>query len=290
MRSSVVRSETYMDENFKNRKFDVIVLAGQSNASGSGFGAPEDAFCGDPRIFSLVNDYTADVKKTEYGNEYLEIKYSDGFTVKPSAEFFDADGNGFGKKGTFAFYFAEEYARNDLENGRDLLIVETAIGGTGFSKDHWKVGDPLYERMIKMIGYALSLNAENRLKCVLWHQGEHDSWENPQFTDRERFDFYYANLSALIKSFRAKFGTVPFVAAGFTKEWYDAYPHQCEAVYTATEKVFSENPACRFIRDTFDLDCNKDAVGIDDTVHFCKRSLKILGGRYYRAYKELSAK
>ncbi|MBQ9485894.1 MAG: hypothetical protein IJU83_03550 [Clostridia bacterium] len=279
-----------MLEDFKNKKFDVVVLAGQSNASGSGFGAPEDAFNGNPHVFSLINDYSADVKTTAYGNEYLDIKHTDDYNIKPSAEFIESDRKELGSKGTFAFFFAEEYVKNRLEKGRDLLIVETAIGGTGFAKNHWKVGDPLYERMLKMTDMALSLNPENRLVCVLWHQGEHDSWENPQFNDKERYDFYYENLSATLKGFRVKFGVVPFIAAGFTKEWYDEYTRQCEAVYTATEKVFEENPCCRFIRDTLDLDCNKDAVGIEDTVHFCKKSLKTLGARYYRAFEELSAK
>ena len=277
-----------MLEEFATKKFDVILLIGQSNASGSGLGQPEYAYKVNPRIYSLSNEYAATVEKTAYGNEYLNIAYTDDYGIKLTEEYENSSGKG--KAATFAFFFAEKYLKNDLKADRDILIVEAAIGGTGFSKNHWGVGDPLYERAIKLTRLALSLNPENRLITMLWHQGEHDSYENAQFNDKERFEFYYGKLSAMLKGLRRELGVVPFIGAGFTKEWYDEYERQCKAVYSATEKVFGENPACRFITDTFDLDCNHDEVGTEDYVHFGKKSLITLGERYYNAFKELSAK
>ena len=39
-----------MLKNFTNEKYDIIILAGQSNAEGSGFGPVEDPFVPDERV------------------------------------------------------------------------------------------------------------------------------------------------------------------------------------------------------------------------------------------------
>lgn len=274
-----------MFEEYKNQKFDIVVIMGQSNASGSGLGKKEDAYKPNPDIFTLNNSYTAEVKGTGYGNEYLDMKFSDDYYIEVARE--DEKEGDLGYKGNLAYSFCEEYYKNDLEKDRKILIVKAAIGGTGFSKNHWGVGDVLYERTIKLTRMALDLNPQNRLVAFLWHQGEHDTFENAHFNDKERYDFYYAKLSAMLKGLRKEFGLVPFIAAGFTKYWINDYKNQCKAVYDATEKVFAENQDCAFIKDTLDLRCNNDILGNKDIVHFCKKDLYELGRRYYKTWKNM---
>ncbi len=263
-----------------NEKFDIIILAGQSNAEGFGVGEDKLEYIPDDNILIQRGKFSSSVKKTEYGNEYLDLKLSDDYYIEKASL---KDG-----VGCFAFSFAKKYKENNLENGRKILIVQSAIGGTGFTKKHWGVGDVLYNRMIKMVQYALSLNIENRIVAFLWHQGEHDSFENPQFNNEERRDFYYYKLTQMITDFRNKFGNVPFISAGFTRQWYESYPEQCKAVYQAIEKIADENEKVAFISYTEDLLSNAEKVGNDDKVHFCKESLSVLGLRYYEKWSILN--
>ena len=274
-----------MFEQFKNEKFDVIIMAGQSNASGSGLGHAEDAYTPVADVFMLSNPYDAKIAEGAYGNQYLDLSYSDKFNIEQAYE--DAKDDTFGAKGCLAYSFSEEYIKNRLKDGRKVLIIKAAIGGTGFSKNHWGVGDELYQRMVKMTKMALDINPENKLVAVLWHQGEHDTFENAQLNDAERFDFYYEKLSTMLKTFRKEFGVVPFIGAGFTKKWYADYKNQSDAVYGATEKVVSENAQCAFLKETFDLQSNHDIFGNNDIVHFCKKGLYELGRRYYKAYENI---
>ena len=49
-----------------------------------------------------------------------------------------------------------------MEPGRKILILRTAVGGTGFRDHRWGMTDDLYLQMMEMIRTALSLNPKNR--------------------------------------------------------------------------------------------------------------------------------
>ena len=78
-----------------------------------------------------------------------------------------------------------------IKEGRKVLIVKTAIGGTGFMRNHWGKGCPMTERAFKMIDYSLSLEENSRIVAVLWHQGEHDAFESPELSSLTRENFYF---------------------------------------------------------------------------------------------------
>ncbi len=272
------RTKTQKNE---SEKYDIIILAGQSNAQGSGLG-DENGYTPDTRVHVMRGDFSATVKESEYGNQYLDIEFSPIYQTEIAKNQL--------KEGkiysNLAYFVGLDYANEKLENGKKVLIVDTAIGGTGFAKKHWGVGDTLHNRMIKMVESALQSNKENKIVAFLWHQGEHDSFEFAELNAKEREKFYYTKLNELVKDLRARWGEIPVVCAGFTKAWYDQYPTQCGAIYKATERVMRENKKCSFIQNTFDLKNNKQAVGVEDEIHFCNESLKILGHRYFDALKE----
>lgn len=262
-----------------NEKFDIIVLAGQSNAGGCGAGETKYTYEPDEDIYVLKGDYTATAQKTEYGNEYLDIKLSNEYYTQIASQK--------GGCGSFALSFAQMYKKNNLQHGRKILIVQTAIGGTGFAKNHWAVGEYIYDRMIKMVEYALSFNKENRIIAFLWHQGEHDSFENPTLNFEERKNFYYDKLCAMIDGVREKFGEVPFVGAGFTRLWFENYPEQCKAIYSAMDKIALNKSQVGFVSNTEDLLSNAETVFSQDKVHFSKEALYLLGLRYYKKWCEI---
>ncbi|MBQ9734615.1 MAG: hypothetical protein IJV95_02030 [Clostridia bacterium] len=274
-----------MIKDLLNGKFDIIIIAGQSNAESSGEGPSYNSdWVEDDDILMLKGDFDAKVAKKAYGNEYLDIEVSDKYYIERAKERIIN-----GKVcAIFGNYFAKMYKENRLEKDRKILLIQTAIGGTGFAKWHWGLKDALYNRMLKMTEQALALNPENRVVALLWHQGEHDSFEPPEMEDNVRKQTYKKNLSALIDGVREKFGNkLPFICAGFTKYWVNEYPNQCAAVLGATKEVCESINDARFIEKTDDLEVNDEAVGNGDTVHFSRRALYILAERYYNAYKEI---
>lgn len=274
-----------MIKNLLNGKFDIIIIAGQSNAESSGVGpAYKEDWVEDDDILMLKGDFNAKVAKKAYGNEYLDIEVSDNYYIERAKERIIN-----GKVcAVFGNYFAKMYKENYLEEGRKILLVHTAIGGTGFAKWHWGLKDVLYKRMLSMTEDALSMNPENRVVALLWHQGEHDSFEPPEMADEERKQTYKNNLTALIDGVREKFGNdLPFICAGFTKFWVADYPNQCEAILSATKEVCESKNDAYFIEKTDDLEVNDQVNGEGDTVHFSRRALYILAERYYDAYKKI---
>ena len=259
-----------MEKEINNEKFDIILIAGQSNAEGCGLGEDKFEFVLDNDIMIMRGFFEALMKKSECGNTYLDFKFSDEYKISNADYIFNNDNQ---KTGCFAFSFAKEYKANWLEKGRKILIVHTAIGGTGFASNHWGVDDCVYKRMIKMVNYALGLNSENRLVAFLWHQGERDCIENEYFSDVERQDFYYRNLTQMLTTFRDKFGNLPFISAGFTRKWRERYPSQCQAIYDGTQRVVNEQGNAAFITQTEDLKSNMEMLGNQDEVHFCKEAL-----------------
>lgn len=78
-------------------------------------------------------------------------------------------------RGELALIFAQEYVKSNLlAADRKVLILRTAVGGTGFEREQWGPGCPVEERMHEMIQYALAMNPKNRIVAFLWHQGESD--------------------------------------------------------------------------------------------------------------------
>lgn len=263
-------------------KFDIIVLAGQSNAEGNGYGDVENPYLETSDIKMLTGDYEAKVKQTSYGNDYLYLKVFDEYTISNAKERI-SEGKTYGN---LALTFAERYRQNDLAKDRKILILNAAIGGTGFAKRHWGVGDLLYKRMTDMAECALKMNKQNRIVAMLWHQGEHDAFEEAELNYDQRKDKYVGNLSALIEDFRARFGRIPVICGKFAKTWADDYRLNCEAIYEATRIVCDSEGDMKLV-ETEDLHTSHMDTGSGDHVHFSRAALYELGERYYKEFKKI---
>ena len=110
--------------------YDIIILAGQSNAEGTGVGEggryePKDdiLFLYDPQDNGFYFD--------EDGEPHLKVKRPWDFLIAPAKERF-CDGE---DRANFALWFAEKYkAQGLLGKDRKILIVNAAVGGTGFKR------------------------------------------------------------------------------------------------------------------------------------------------------------
>ena len=250
-----------MLKDFTKENFDIIIQAGQSNAEGSGIGPAVIPYQPKPTVYAMAQDRTIGVAREA------------------------ADGNAI--RGNFALSFADCYINAGLlAEGRKLLILRTAVGGTGFLDEKWRPQDPLFFQMLDMARTALSLNPANRIICVLWHQGETDA------ILKADHDTHVKNLSTLIRLTREAFGEIPFIAGDFVQQWETEYADLCAPVVDAMRAVCKETAACAFV-ETDGLKSNKQELellmpGMEDTIHFSRQSLYELGRRYFDAYRKLT--
>lgn len=253
-------------------KYDIILQAGQSNAAGYGHGPAEHPYVPDPRVLYLT---AGDPEAGEYDpkGDY-EISVA---AERPNPAFGPED-----RLGDFSLSFAQRYVEEGLlAPGRKLLIVRTAVGGTGFLKHYWQVGDPLYERMLRMTDYALALNPQNRLVGFLWHQGEHEA---AFLNDPQR---YHDQLLEVVESVKTCYGKaeLPFICGGFCDQWAQENQPACDNIMAVIRKV-AEKLGGAYIK-TADLRSNDQKTGDGDTIHFCREDLQELGRRYFAAYQKL---
>ena len=270
--------------NASNEKFDIIIVAGQSNALGCGNGKTKTPWVPNENIVMFNERFTAEFITTTYG-DLLEIETT-GDCYLTIADEREENGE---KRGVFALAFAKKYVENNLEKGRKLLLVQTAIGGTGFARGHWGENERLEKRMFEMVDSALSMNKENRIVGVLWHQGEHDIFRNADFDYDERYSYYKQKLTNLLLRIRAKYGEVPFVSGSFCKGWISEQKvENVKAIKDVYSYVLSTYDKVNHVWNTDDLKSNSEMVeGNGDNIHFSRDACYELGRRYYEKFNEI---
>ena len=255
-------------------KFDIIIMAGQSNAEGCGLGEVEKPYVPNARIMQL------DVRKTVvHTPENLTVN----FISEPILSIAEEIDNGNGKLGNLALSFAQKYIENGLlAEDRKLLIVRCGIGGTGFKKGHWGLRDVVYLHMLKMVDFALQTNEENRLVAFLWHQGEHDAFEknDPQVFEKQ--------LRDMICDVRVRYQTpnLPFIAGDFVADWKGKNIDDCTPIIEKIQSVATTIGNGAFVQ-TSGLLSNDQAIGNGDDIHFCRAALYELGARYFEEFRRL---
>ena len=251
--------------------YDIIVSAGQSNAEGTGHGPVSEEY----RINEDILYLSGEVSDVMDGDDRIITYPNKTLTIDVAKERITEKG----ETGDFALSFAEAYVRNNLlVEGRKILIVRAALGGTGFQRKQWGEGGPLEERMHEMIEYALSLNEKNRVVAFLWHQGEHDAFEG------NHPDNYEKQLTLFLNTVREKYSckNVPFIAGDFCNEWKNKNLEQCIPIVDKIRRVFSREKY-GFV-ETSDLLSNNQKTGNGDDIHFCREALHTLGKRYFEEY------
>lgn len=252
-----------MLKDFTKEKFDIIIQAGQSNSEGAAFGSVEDPYVPDERVWYLNQNGTL----TQAAEE---VWYND-------------------VRSNFGLPFAREYLRTGmLPEGRKLLILRSAVGGTGFLDGRWVMEGDLYQQMMNMIRTALSLNPENRLVALLWHQGETDSVRGASF------EVHYKHLSGLLSSVRTTFQVpdLPFIAGDFVQDWKGDNMEACIPVVDAMRAVCRDCGHGGFV-ESEGLLSNRKVLDYrpmnwgEDSIHFSRRAIYELGQRYFEAFTRI---
>ncbi len=255
-----------MLKDFREEIFDIIVQAGQSNAEGYGCGPVDTPYQPKDSVWYLDGDFTI----TKAAERVMKNE----------------------THGNFSLSFADRYLQDGrLTEGRKLLILRSAVGGTGFYDRRWGMKDDLYLRMMEMIRTALSLNPKNRVIAFLWHQGETD------VEGKMSYQTYYDHLSSLLDSVRTEFNVqnLPFVAGDFVPSWKSKKAEEaCANIVNAIQDVCNNLGCGKFVT-TEGLLSNYEELGRptlnwDDTIHFSRKSQYELGNRYYDAFSEIKKK
>ncbi len=266
-------------QTYSNEKFDIILLAGQSNSEGYGVGEATEEYIPDERILWL-NDNSMPRFENENGKDVFKINYPAEISITVA----DEPAVGDTKVGKLALWFARAYVANGLlKEGRKLLILNAGVGGTGFRDIQWGVGRTLYRRAKDFTRATLGMNAENRLVTFLWHQGECDSFENADWDVERRYTTHKKNLGEMFADFKAEFSCpdLPVISGGFCDEWYLKNKVPCDAVLKAIREVCAEHGG--FV-ETADLKSNNEQCGNGDDIHFSRESTHVLGQRMFEEY------
>lgn len=258
--------------NCGKEKLDILIQGGQSNAEGFGLGPVKCEYVPCGEILYLTDDRTVEVWPR--GVKFIGNK---GFSITEAG-----DHQGYeGICGDFSLAFAKAYIRcGFLREDRKLLIVRTAVGGTGFVTAQWGLQDALYTRLVEMVDFALSMNIENRVVGFLWHQGETDAIEG------NTKEIYHAQLIAMLNDIRMRYGKMPFVAGDFVHEWKNQNIGIAGPIVETIRQVCDECEMSAFV-ETNDLPSNNQKIGNGDEIHFCRESLCELGCRYFSAFEGL---
>ena len=246
-----------MENDFAAQAFDLFVQGGQSNSDGTGFGDVERPYEPTEKVLYMLPGG---------GIEVAKERPWDGMTA-----------------GDLSLSFAEKYIADGLlAEGRKILILRGAVGGTGFLDGRWRPGDDLHANLMRMIKEALALNIENRPVVFLWHQGETDAGL------KASYETHAKHLETLVGDVREACFTpsLPFICADFVQEWKAVEGTTFPLVERAMRNVCKADPFAKFV-ETDGLASNNQQYGGGDTIHFSRAALQQLGVRYFEAYKKI---
>ena len=244
-----------MSENYKDDLFDIIIQGGQSNAEGCGGGFVTDEYIPSENILYMNNDLTISVAEERIW-----------------------DGN---KINDFSLSFSREYIKNNmLEKGRKILILRSAVGGTGWADHRWGMTEDLYLKMLEMLKTAVNLNSGNKIVAFIWHQGETDCGSG--------HDTHYGHLKELVESVRTAYNypNLPFIAGDFVHEWKNKNLESAIPVAQAIKDVCNDIGHAAFV-ETSELHSNNQDTGNNDDIHFSRESLNQLGVKYFDAFSKI---
>lgn len=255
-------------------KYDIIIQAGQSNAEGFGIGPDRAEYVANPNVLYLEAEKTVTPLPVSVAVEFADTPYQ-----IQEADYRMGEQ---GKIGDFALSFANEYVKNGyLEEGRKLLIVRAAVGGTGYKTGQWGEGNILEEKMFELTDYALGLNPGNRVVAFLWHQGETEVLAQ---NEPERFGEQFKRT---LQRVRAAYGKdFPILAGEFTEKFVEKYPEYSAKILPVLKDTVNgmENAATVGTKWLFS---NEDAVKNGDFYHFSREALRFLGARYFYVFEQL---
>jgi hypothetical protein len=255
--------------------YDIIVVAGQSNAAERGEGAFTARFESEDSRIRQIGRFGADAMQVvPVGRLHDGVIWSglQDWDDHPKRYYMG-----------FSLPFTRLYARYRLAVRRTALIIPTARGGTSIRSWLGEDGQPfpeLYPDMLARVRHAISpsLPGTNRIVAFLWHQGEKDllNGMTPENYRAKRIEFF-ARLRSDLR------GKYPILTTKFTEAWRASDPVKLgfeRAIMAAT----MEDGRGKVVPRT-GLLSNGEVLGTSDVIHFSAQANQLLGVRFFRAWE-----
>ena len=262
--------------------YDVFLLAGQSNV-----------FSGEP----YPNETTPDAILDASDSDIFQVGRWDGennqivLAEEPLDHLQSNGSRPAGYKVGWGLAFAKKYKQDFLVEGRGIILVPSARGGSGLADNQWNKGNTQYNDAISRVQTALNTSTgceatcNNQLKGILWHQGEDDTYSTVNANN------YETSFLSMVDNFRTDLGdsNLPFVSGGMVEDWVIGDVNR-ETVQTSLD-ITGERLYTGFADST-------GLTSIDNPNHFAARSVRGyptqdfnnvdtlgLAGRYFTAYQ-----
>mgnify|MGYP001407519227 CR=1 FL=1 len=290
--------------------YDIIVVGGQSNAVGFGFGEHSDAYASasrDAKIFQLSRSTPL--------NSHEDLKVIPAHETLDHWGAWSADSTspvGFGMG--FARRYVQTYLNESSE--RKVLVIPAAYGGT-YSYEWDEEIDPLelargepkplLKDLLTRIQFALVLEGEggkklnNRIVALLWAQGESDVACFSENSDCHSLvpspEAWMKRTEEMVMKLRSSFPShqFPFLLAGFVPSWR-GWPWQVasgqnhiDSFKALREKVGEVIPNAAYVPTTGLISNAEAGVRANDEVHFSAESQAGLAHRMYSKFLRLKA-
>ncbi len=286
-----------------NEAYDIVVVAGQSNAVGRGLGpssadGSQSEFA--DRVFQLGR----------FGQENMQVIPAS----EPLQSWGQVPGRWAGRKG-FAYPFALRLA-SSLKNGRRVLLIPAARGSTTILQWDDKIEpDPqhpftharkqdstvLYDDMLERIKFVLAHYPKSRVVAVLWSQGEADVLQiaNPRsdihdlMSSADVYQKALADLRARLRADLSSQGCFPFLVAELAQPWepMNGRPQGMRAkqdVTAAVRNVVAADPCgTSALVSSAGIDVNADQR---NSPHYSAAGAAELGKRFFSSFEAIGAR
>lgn len=227
----VASSQIGADALTRDAGYDIVIIAGQSNAvnfSGTALGTNDslDNFVDwdDSRIYQW--SYDGGVKMvdgvptldSDYAMKLLKahepLRFPKLADETWSTRFGPNPGMNFARRRLL-----------DIPSNRNIVLIPMAVPGVGLNNSYWQATSPvegsLFTKTVQATTAALSALPNSRVTHILWIQGENESQTNPATTSPTQ---YQNALLDLIDQFRLQIPTAEnakFTIGSMVPEWID---------------------------------------------------------------------
>lgn len=201
-------------------------------------------------------------------DEHIKMQRNGLWQIMSEPINFDRPSAGVGLAASFAASWRLDHQQDEIG------LIPCADGGT--SLDDWSIDGALFENALSQAKLA---QRTSKLTGILWHQGENDC-------SPEKAAQYGEKFSVIIETLRRELnvpkiplimgGLGDFLPNGIFGKYFTSYP----LINQALEDFAKAHMNCYFVT-------AKGLTANADDIHFNAMSQRLLGIRYYRAFRDL---
>ncbi len=161
--------------------------------------------------------------------------------------------------------------------GVSVGVVPCAVGGSGVSSWSASRSGKKGKNLVTALARAQAASSNGTFVAVLWHQGETDAakWDVARIAER-----YPGSVASVAQAVRAVVGAeVPFIA-GEIGRWMRKDGDHAGKINPAIRSLPQRIARCAVV--------SSEGLNAQDAHHFDREGQRVLGERYYEAWKELA--